>query len=189
METIPNVESLPVSLKDLVEKIRIDYYNPISVLCKDSGRLITEIRSSEISYDSRYMAISEMIIKETINYIDLRTTVFIPYINALAQKDVEGHNCSSCSGTCELQHSTKLIDFSTQLQQFKEKINDLIKASSKIYKRDENDSLKTLHNKITLLHNIVTELLYVEEDALLPRIKGAQKNIYAAAEGHDNDQC
>lgn len=179
MKKILNVATAPASLRELMEDIHTGYYKTISALCNNILALSIEIKGFGLPYDNGYAALSERIVAETANYIDLRTTVFLPYINMLAQKDADGHNCSACSGRCELQHSENLIDFSMQLQQFKDKINDLVKASSKIYKRDEHYSLKPLHNKITLLYNIITELLYIEEDALLPKIAGAQRNIYA----------
>lgn len=180
MKDFLNSENTSHGLRDLIEEIHTGYYETINLLCNNISRLIKDINAGGIRPENTaYISAAKTIVAEAEKYIAQRMLIFIPYINALVQKDMDGHNCSTCSGICELQHREQLISFSEQQQRFKEHMTGLTKVSSKIYKRDEPENLKALHNKMTLLHNMVAELLYMEEDALLPKIVASQKNIYA----------
>ena len=168
------------SLPELIEVIHTDYFDTLSRLCSAAKVYIEKINSSSLSWDDvAYVKITEEIIRSVIDYINRRRMVFIPYIQELVQKDTAGHNCSTCSGKCSLQHNARLIEFKMQLSQLKEKINPLIKASLQIYKTTNHEDLITLNDEMDLIDYMVHELLLIEEGCLMPKIEEAQKSINA----------
>jgi hypothetical protein len=169
-----------LSLHELIEVIHADYYDSLSRSCRIIKVYIENVSSASLSSDDvANIKISEDIIISVADYIDQRTSVLVPYILELVQKDTAGHNCSTCSGKCSLQHNTRLMEFQMQLSQLKEHINPLIETSQQIYKTTNHEYLLMINDEMDLIGRRVQELLLIEEDCLVPKIGVVQKNINA----------
>ena len=146
-----------ISLEDLSANLRKDYYQIIEILCKCINQQCENLKSENLSEDSRiYVTLSKSHIPEVLKYIDHRWQIFSPYVTELIEKDVADHDCSCCSGKCDLQHSAKLLDLTLSIEE-----------------------IKMLQNKISLLENLLNEAIYIEQTFLLPKVKNMQKMINA----------
>lgn len=105
-------------------------------------------------------------------YLEHRTYVLLPYINELAEKQDGGHNCATCSGKCNVQHTAALLDFNVSLLSIKDALY-MLKSVISIY-----ESNGVIHS-LTALTDIVGQVLQLEEDVLQPMIKTAQSHINA----------
>lgn len=162
-----------------MEAIAGEYYNIID-------KLITNAKSyaDTIDTDNRLQEYKERLtqIESEINgFFQFRNEILIPYIHELHGKATTGHNCSQCSGKCDVQHNMKTYEFSASLERMKRIMLDMrpgfLLADTSPFK----GQLKILHNEIVLCCNALSEVMYMEENILLPKIIEAQKliNVYS----------
>jgi hypothetical protein len=77
-------------------------------------------------------------------------------------------------------HEVKLTEFKESHKLVKDILNRLQMMSLPLHSETiYPDVYKLLRNQMTLLENTLTDLLYLEETYLIPKIAEAQKNINA----------
>jgi hypothetical protein len=91
------------------------------------------------------------------DFIQFRKEVIAPYVHELFGKVTTGHNCISCSGTCEVRHTLKTVEFKNSIEALKVMgITGILPVP---------------------LMGAMNEMLYIEEHILMPKILEAQKEI------------
>jgi hypothetical protein len=108
-----------------------------------------------------------------------RKEVLYPYLEELAAKKREGHDCSHCPGGCKVKHKAKILEINEShkfIRRTLEEINELFPEAEKVPVAEE---FRPLRNDMLLMENTLTEIYYLEEEVLLPKIKEAQKKINA----------
>ena len=167
------------SLEELANRINRDYYDVISRLIsqiKERAQNIKENGSSETTLT--YLALCDQLLDELKIYIDRRKLFFMPYINELAEKSIDNHNCDNCSGRCGLKHSSKLLEFIESLKHINSTVCNMM-AAILLEHRVNSEELIMLHTEMMSLDSLVNDLLYNEETHLLPHIIDDQKSIHA----------
>lgn len=169
-----------MSLQAVAGQLQDDYYGVIPILCKHAREHAKYLQSKTIDQKLMY------VVEHTLQWIGViedfighRNTLVKPYINELADKDSGGHNCQLCSGRCEMQHTAKVMEITTSLIHIKEQHRLFVDELPELLKGVHPQDVKCLNNTSMLLCNYLDELLRLEADILVPRIKDAQKNINA----------
>ena len=170
------------ALQSLMAYLEKEYYAPIGQMC---GRIVactTEIHQPDVhpSAPLIYASQSKKLAEQVGRYIRLRRRSLLPYLNELAEKEDNGHDCRNCATSCTIRHSTQLADIQDAHRQIRETMDQLRSITP-----PAPDELRhqygeaMLRKEIAVLDEQLSELLYLEETALIPKITEAQKSIHA----------
>lgn len=170
-------------LKSLAERLKKDYYDQIIDSCINISRQASILKTTTESTNSQalYYSLCIKLTEEIREEIRVYQTEIVPYIHELYEKKETNHDCSGCAGSCKLNHNIKLTAIKSAHQKIKEiiyRINQLDKSAD-IEVCENNPGCKVLHNEIQQLDVMITELFYLEEAILIPKIQEAQSNINA----------
>jgi hypothetical protein len=92
---------------------------------------------------------------------------------------MEGHDCSECSSGCSVNHALQLMGLKESQIRIKETLYRLLSVAMPLYAdADYPDAYQSLRNQMTLIDTALTELFYLEEAHLIPKVKEAQKQIH-----------
>lgn len=168
-------------LADLVKKLENDYYNVLSNLCDNAYGYATKLGDNgQHSETSLYVSMSTKMLTEIKSLIRFRLNVLLPYIDDLEHKVDEGHDCANCSGNCGVKHEIHMSELKNSHKKIKELLFRLQMVAAPLYSSTKYpEEYKVLRNEITLIDTILTELFYLEESALVPKVLNAQKTINA----------
>ncbi|MBS1687716.1 MAG: hypothetical protein JSS96_03265 [Bacteroidetes bacterium] len=168
-----------MSLQALKERINKDYYELVKLISRHIREYTEYIKLKQHeAYGQTIAKQCEALASIAHNYVTDRINIYLPYLEELTDKEATGHDCATCSGRCDAQHSLKLLEFTASLNEIKQTFRQLKSAVLQEYK-DHGRALKILIDEVTLLDDVINELFHVEETHLLPRIKSAQNNIHA----------
>lgn len=169
------------SLQQIADKLEVDYYNVIDKLCINASVYASELQEiEEHQSTSLYLNLSRKLIEEILHYIRLRKNLLLPYIQQLQYKDETGHDCKNCSGSCAMQHGEHIVNLKESNGKMKELLYRLQLVSLPLYFDHEYpDNYKKLRTEIMIIDTTITELFYLEQDIMLPKIMEAQQNINA----------
>ena len=170
------------ALLPFVEKLLEDYYNTIEEQCLQAKKQAEKVNALEAdSPASQYTMLCENIISETLQYISSRKEKYIPYIFELSEKVNTQHNCAGCSGSCKLNHEIQLLELKASNDMMKSMVNRLQLASLPLYTETiYPDEYRLLRNHMALIETNLTELFFLENNYLIPKIAEAQKDINAS---------
>ena len=165
----------------LTDKLDKDYYDVILELCQGAINNASKLQELEVQRPtSQYIILCNNLIADIQKYIQTRKVYFIPYIHELHEKDSTKHDCGNCSGKCHMQHDMKLGELKESHKQIKDIVSHLQMMSLPLHAETiYPDVYKLLRNQMVLLENTLTDLLYLEDSYLLPKLTEAQKNINA----------
>lgn len=172
---------LPYALQSLLGYLDKEYYCSIEQHCRKITYCITEIHDGDTEQSaSLYTALSKSLAEKVMDYIQVRRVTLMPYLAELEQKSGSGHDCHTCSVSCIERHSARIRD----LQDNHNQIRDLLQLLGTIVipaARTEKDPdwERILHREIAALEEQLSELIYLEQTALMPQIEAAQKKINA----------
>ncbi len=169
-----------IGLQPFVGKLDIEYYEPIEKLCQVAKKQAAKLHDLEVHQaTSQYVSLCNKLIEEVENYVKFRKDQLIPYIQKLYEKDTTGHDCSKCTGNCNLQHDLRLTELEDSLMHMKDTLSRLQMVSLPLYSDTiYPDVYRILRNQMALIENALTDLFSLEETALIPKVKDAQKNIH-----------
>jgi hypothetical protein len=170
-------------LKPFVETLLDKYYNSLETLCESAGKQAAKVNSLETEQTaSEYVALCNDIIHETEQYVTTRKEKSIPYIHQLLERLASSHDCRDCSGSCKLNHDLQIIEFNGSHGDIKKVMNRLQLATLPLYSQTMYpDEYRILRNRMALLEMSMTELFFLENNYLLPKIVEAQKKINASS--------
>jgi hypothetical protein len=117
-------------------------------------------------------------VEETLDYIKARKEKYIPYIAELFQKAETKHDCANCSGNCKVGHSMQLVELRSSNGSIKDILYRLQIVALPLYSETiYPDAYRVLRNQMALLENNISELFFLEETYLIPKVIEAQKMI------------
>ncbi|MDR3679963.1 MAG: hypothetical protein P4L41_08350 [Flavipsychrobacter sp.] len=167
-------------IAELTDRLNDDYYNPIEVLARHVHLYCDHLRTLLPAASLPYIMLCDEFTVACRKYINYRREVFMPYLSELTEKDLSGHDCQNCSGSCDVQHNMKLVEFTVSIKDIDKTLEKTLKMQ--LHKDAEHvKEFKLLHYKIVFLESIMEEIMCVEEEVLIPKIKEAQKNIHAVS--------
>jgi hypothetical protein len=167
-------------LRELIEKLCEDYYEVVDILCTKAYLHVVELQQKE-THESilLYTELCKKIIKSISEISGSRREVLAPYLKDLYVKEIEGHNCQECAGGCTVKHKTNLLLIQDSHLKIKKLLDQLRNGLSPGPQVLFPLAYRVFSNELTLIDSMLTELLYLEEIALLPKVKEAQSKIHA----------
>lgn len=163
----------------LSARLRNDYYNLIDCLCNCIGTLTEEPVTEE--QNELFYSLSKHLVGEIKQEMNYRELLLIPYINELRDKQLKGHNCLHCAGGCQVDHSIHLHQIKAGHQKVKEILYRIHQITNPAPQgtRHLHPKTRILANEIAQLDTTLTELFYIEDAILIPKIMELQSQINA----------
>jgi iron-sulfur cluster repair protein YtfE (RIC family) len=166
------------NLKELAARFYKEYYTTMEELCNNAGREADKLHAKGKDA-TEYLLQYHKLAAEVREYILYRKDILFPYLEELSDKTREGHDCTNCKGGCKAAHMAKVMDLNISHSRIQGTLDE-IKTVSLLRSDEMNErEWKVLQNELQLLEGMLTELYYLEQEVLLPRIKKAQHNINA----------
>jgi hypothetical protein len=120
---------------------------------------------------------------ELSSLLSYRHDSLVPYLHTLSKKVEDGHNCSTCSGKCNLPHQTIIQTLMDDVAKMREHLYRMYKvAKPNLYELQE-DQLDYKSVRI-IMHSVelnILQMLFFDEYELINFIKESQVQIYAHA--------
>ena len=158
-----------------------DYYTLLEELCKKATSLSlkhpTDYESTEI-----YTNLCMGIIQQIKQIVEERKAVIVPYMNELSEKSSSGHDCQNCSGGCKVNHSFHLKQLEDSHYNIREMLHRLQKLALPLYSEEQySNAYKLLRNEMLLIDTTISEMFFIEESLLIPKMFDAKNIINASA--------
>ena len=168
-------------ITDLIHEIDKDYYDVIGDLCRHASVHAAEIEFSDHQAATKlYVNLCHQLIDEIKNHLKARKESFVPYIQTLIKKSSANHDCRSCSGKCSVQHQLSLDEILIGHVSIKEIWLRIQQLTKPLYlEKVQSISYKILRNEIMIIESALNELLYIEENIIIPKVKDLQNAIHA----------
>jgi hypothetical protein len=168
-----------IPLTQFVERLRDECYSSIEKICASARKQADLLYSLELQHStSQYIVMCSKLVEETLDYIKARKEKYIPYIAELFQKAETKHDCANCSGNCKVGHSMQLVELRSSNGSIKDILYRLQIVALPLYSETiYPDAYRVLRNQMALLENNISELFFLEETYLIPKVIEAQKMI------------
>lgn len=168
------------TIHELVDLFYKDYYTIMEERRKGISDNIESLANSGPGDEVlRYLERCGILAGEIKNHLEYRMDTLLPYMRDLGRKNAEGHNCATCSGGCHVGHSAKIAELSLSHQSVKNTLEALrsleLDASDDITRRE----IEALQEEIQLMESTLSELYYLEQEVLVPKLREAQRRINA----------
>ncbi len=174
-------------LQPFVARLNKDYYDVINGLCEIAKKQANKLRELEVHQSaSQYVILCCRLIEEIEQHIKARKESFIPYAMKLAEKESDDHDCANCKGggACNLQHEMHLVELKESHNRIKDILYRLQMVALPLYSETlYPDVYRVLRNQMALLENALTELFFIEDAYLIPKVIETQKKIHADSHG------
>ena len=181
--SLPAPESpSPQALQSLLQYLETDYYTRLDGLCGRAALHLAELEGDAgPQTESLYLSLSKKLLGQIEQYLRLRRFGLVPYIRELLDKEGTGHDCRACTKICTGRHSAQVDGLRDSQQKLKEICFRLQSVAAPAYgtQRVEPGVYRTLRAEMMQIETALTELFYLEEFSLLPKMLQAQKAIHA----------
>lgn len=169
------------SLIDMADSLDKNYYDALISLNNSMMQQVALIKNIDVHNDATIIIEScKYLSNELTDYIRLRKLEFVPYIQELSHKKDENHDCANCSGSCSVRHADKLLHLQESHNKIKSSLykiqNAFLHVSGAVH---YPDVIRILHNQVILIESTITEIFFLEETYLKPRVLEAQRSINA----------
>jgi hypothetical protein len=130
-----------------------------------------------------YLSLASKLIEEVNSMLSYRQETVIPYLHTLSRKVAEGHNCSACSGKCNLPHQTIIQTLMDDVNKTREHLYRMYKVAKPNLFELQADQIdyKTVRIIMHSMELNVLQLLFFDEYELINFTKDGQVQIYAYA--------
>lgn len=168
-------------LLELAERLNEDYYTSVDNLCRNAYNILSRLEQKEEHTSTiLYISMSKKFLEQLREFTILRKEIMVPYIGELNKKALEKHDCNTCSGKCTMQHTTQVAGLKESHQKIKEILYRLQMVALPLYSDIQYPAeYKKLRNEIMIIDTSLTELFYLEEACLIPKMIEAQRSIHA----------
>jgi hypothetical protein len=168
------------ALQNLLVYLEKEYCAPIERLCKMVAENIAEVPGEAHQSESSYTTLSARLAEQAVTYLSLHRQSLLPYLNDLVRKEEAGHDCRGCSVSCNEQHAAQLTAIRDAHRQLQDTMDQLRPAAASLPgETKQPDGDKSLRKDIRKLDEYLSELMYLEETAIIPTIVEAQQAIHA----------
>jgi len=168
------------NLKDLIDLLKKDYYEIITVSCNHIHNLANNMEQATETTANNYISMCARLAEDIRNDIHMSEVIIPPYVYELHEKTSSSHDCATCSGKCHLNHSLQMKGIQAAHEKVREQLQRIGQMAQQEEDQSETPPVKLLRNEINCLDTILAELLFLEEAILIPKIQEAQTAINAA---------
>lgn len=169
------------TIDELLNRLDEGYYQALDIICTNARNCAAQL-GVEPGHPSLslYSGIYTALLDDVQRLLLFRKQVVIPYVQELLAKVEDGHNCKNCSGNCHVGHSAQLLGLLDSHNEIKSVLSGLHMATMPVDNdMDYPEGYRVLRNEIVVINTMLTELFYIEESSLIPKIMEAQKAINA----------
>lgn len=168
-------------LESLLTYIDQAYYHRLEGLCSRAEYHIAELHAGDVHQAaSLYTSLSKKLIGQIAQYVRLRRYALVPYIHELLEKEDEGHDCRDCGRSCKVRHGSQIDSIRDAHTRIKETLYRLQSVTVAIAIGTELEApYRALRNEMMQLDTALTELFYLEECSVIPKVLEAQNAIHA----------
>lgn len=168
-------------LESLLSYLEQAYYHRLEALCNRAEYHLAELHDGDVHQTaSLYTSLSKKLIGQIAQYVRLRRFALVPYINELLEKEDDGHDCRSCSGNCKVRHTAQVESIRDAHNRIKETLYRLQSVTTSILPGSaQHPPYRSLRTEMMQLDTTLTELFYLEECSLIPKVLEAQTAIHA----------
>lgn len=170
------------SIESLLQHLETAYYARIEALCGRAALQLAELRCADNpKTESLYNSLTQKLLGRIEHYLRLRRFGLTPYVRELLQKENTGHDCRSCTDICTGRHSAQIDSLRDSQNQIKEIFFRLHSVATPMYGTEMVQAAvyRALRAEMTQIDTALTELFYLEESSLIPKLLQAQKAIHA----------
>lgn len=167
------------TIDELLNKLDEGYYTALDIICTNARNCAAQL-SVYTDHPSLgvYSGSYTTVLDDVQRLLLFRKEVVIPYIQELRAKVEDGHNCKNCSGKCHVGHNAQMMSLLASHDEIKELLSSINNLALPLHKDlHYPDAYRILTNEIAVIENMLTELFYIEESSLIPKILEAQKAI------------
>lgn len=168
-----------LSLQELSETLHLNYYDILSAMVTQAKVRLQELKMADMHQTTRqYTDICEKVLACIYQYLHECTQDLLPYLKELHEKDISGHNCSTCQGGCDIRHQSHLMHLEQSHMQLHKLLYELQSAALPLYSHHPFPSIyRNLRDEMLLIDTILRELFHIEEANMMPKILQSQKKI------------
>lgn len=181
MYSLTAYENLPLS--QLADKLNINFYAIIEALCLNARNQLANLKMLDIhKVTAPYTKLCEELLNKISAHLEYRRNALLAYINDLGNKADSSHDCSTCSGRCDMEHASHVMQLKESHQDVFNAIYRLKAIEMPLYVNAPYNSVyRILCNEMMLIDEMIAELFYLEEQGLIPGILESQKKINAGS--------
>jgi len=174
-------QNLPLS--QLADKLNINFYVVIEALCLKARNQLANLKMLDIHrVTASYTELCEELLNKISAHLEYRRKALLVYINDLGNKADNSHDCSTCSGRCDMEHASHVMQLKESHQDIFNAIHRLRAVVMPLYMNAPYNSVyRMLCNEMMLIDEMIAELFYLEEHGLIPGILESQKKINAGS--------
>lgn len=181
--SLPIPESTsPQALESLLQYLETDYYTRLESLCSRAAFHLAELQGEAgPQSETLYLSLSKKLLGQIEQYLRLRRFALTPYIRELLDKRNTNHDCRSCTKICTGRHSGQVDGLRESQTKLKEILFRLQSVATPLYGTEmlQATIYRTLRAEMMQIDTALTELFYLEEFSLIPKMLQAQKDIHA----------
>ena len=167
------------SILGLTGILLADYYDILTALSGDVlNQLSAPVEQVQPLYsDQLYHCL--MLAGELAAFIAERKQLYMPYFIELSEKNATGHDCSTCSGRCDMQHTAKMIELEISLEKLRNTIDYVDGEIANLLNAQAAGDMIRLQSLMRQMTGLAKELIGLETKSLVPKLKEAQMKINA----------
>ncbi len=168
-------------LPEVAERLKRDYYMVLYELTRDAAVHIKELLQDKVETSrKKYLEICAEFIESISQHVRFSVASLIPYVLDLAQKAEGGFNCNECGGQCPWEQESSIAELLRHHDQLRMLQLRLQHTGKPLYLESRQPlPWKILRNEIVILDTAISELCYLEESTLIPKILDAEQKIHA----------
>jgi hypothetical protein len=114
-------------------------------------------------------------------YMRLRRLVLLPYLKDLLDKEEDGHDCRACGNNCKVQHVAQVANIREAHSELRELLEHLqpVALGLPAGAHEQSPYYRSLRSDMMQKEETLSEVLFIEESALIPMMLELQRNIGA----------
>jgi hypothetical protein len=168
-------------LLELVGRLDRDYYEVIDELCRHAAIHASEVEISKINQSTiLFLDLCKKLLGEINSQVKMRRDILIPYVHQLLKKAAINHSCKTCDENCDIEQEKRLRLIIDSHETIKELLFRIQQLAKPLYLETiQSISYKILRNEMMIIDTALSELFYIEEVILIPKVKEVQKQLNA----------
>lgn len=168
-----------LTLKDLSDKLNINYYEIIRGLVRKAEEKLAALKNMDLTQiTASYTEACEKLLHKISEYLNERRDILKPYLEELQKKQATGHDCSFCSGSCDIGHKSHILMLKESHYQITQLLYKLQSVALPLYANTILPPVyRDMRYEMLLIDMILRQLFFTEEASLMPQIIKSQKKI------------
>lgn len=168
------------NLVAITDRLSEHYFKDIGFICSTGLNYIAQVLEMDVHGSMALNAVlCEQIITEVMDIVELKKKNFLPYLYQLGEKQQHAHDCSTCSGKCNMEHSMQLHYMHASNKKVESILHRLEAEGTPMHNIDYPNLYGTLRKQMAILENRLRELYQYEEATVIPAVINAQQKIKA----------